>query len=220
MNDIAKMFFGGDQAALELALADNNKGFAAEKALLEEHKRSSLIISALTPSLVRLFDAGDEGAVSLVISSLLGAFRDSPFVDNANSGAFLAEMAHMMRKATAINDGAEVECLWHDLVGHMQYYSTCNVLSDISRVEAQTVTKALREAWCNSDGERLALLQRCYFYLYDNIDDTLRDRRYYCALSDIAIMIDKVDFGAADRRHLFYTCYHCAVELSAAHWRR
>lgn len=196
-----------------------NEDFSLESRILKMCEENGTVSPHFVPVLTALLETDRKGTANYAISSMLGGFGKVGVA--VKSTGLLSEVAHLIQKAVRVQDSAETENLWHDLIVRMGHYTTHSKLTDTSQNEAKAIVGTLREArFYDDDIKKISILRRCFFFLYDNLTLLADDNHYYDVLSDIVIILADVEFCVSERRHLFYTCLQCAEQMSIDYRRK
>lgn len=216
LSKISDLFFGGNMDALNTYFSDDadTQKFSVEESLLSQALESGTIAPIYASVLKPLFECGKQDAVGVALCSFLGSYRHTP---PASNYYYLSELAAYVRKATSIRSGAEFEMLTHDLITQLSHYQSCSNLPVESRQQVREIITAMQKArHISSDTELVYSLQRCFFCLYDNFDALSALPNYYDTLSAIVVPLEGVaPYSEAECKHLFYTLFQCAVDLTA-----
>ena len=217
LSKISDLFFGGNMDALNTYFSDEpeNWDFSRENQMLNGALESGTIAPIYASVLKPLFECGKQDAVGVALCSFLGCYRHTP--PASNYYYYLSELAAYVRKATSIRSGAEFEMLTHDLISQLSHYQSCNNLPVESRQQVREIIIAMQKVrHISSDTELVYSLQRCFFCLYDNFDALSALPNYYDTLSAIVAPLEGVaPYSEAECKHLFYTLFQCAVDLTA-----
>ena len=215
---IADEFFDGNADKFRAYFGENeplksaldNWDFSAEDKMISQALENGRLLPIFASPLRQLFNIENAEAVGVATCSILGALRYT----SSESSSILGELEALIHASSDIQINNETNMLLNDLILRLEHIKSIE-LADY-RSEISDILISLQSLTSDhSPQDYLNTFHRCFFTLCNNSEILRNHPDYYYALSDILIPLCNFSSSASDRRHLFYSLFHCAQNLSS-----